>query len=215
MEKENNGKTTKKHENIMTRYINFRTSALLTLVIIVITLFVLLLYKCSGNRIEVSSDNRINLTPAQITALKETGQWEFLSIEDEEIVDTLRKRWLGEDCLIRIYYGTLRLGFDMNDVEEGWISTINDTIKVVLPKIRLLDENFIDEARTKSFYQSGQWSDADRARMLVSAKEKMKARGLGADNIKAAEDNARSQIRKMIENITGKSDTHVVITIKR
>ena len=102
----------------------------------------------------------------------------------------------------------------MNDVEEGWISTNNDTIKVILPKIRLLDENFIDEARTKSFYQSGRWSDEDRALMLASAKTKMKSRGLSVENIKTAEDNAKIQIKKMIENIIGNNRAFIEVTIK-
>lgn len=211
MRKENNSPL--KFGKFMKRYISLKVIFVLALIIFAgITIFVL--YKCTENRFDVYSDNKINITPAQITALKETGEWEFLSIEDEEIIDTLRKNWLKDDGLIRIYYGTLRLGFNMNDVKDDWISSHDDTIKVVLPEIRLLDENFIDEARTKSFYQSGYWSDDDRALMLTSAKEKMKARGLSAENIKTAENNAKAQIKKMIENIIG-NNTHIVISIGR
>lgn len=202
-----------RHNNILTRYLRFKTMSVLILIIIAVV-SLLLLFKCTDNRFEILSDNKISLTPLQITSIKETGEWEFLSIEDEEIVDTIRKGWLGDDSLIRIYYGTMRLGFNMNDVEEGWISTNNDTIKVILPKIRLLDENFIDEARTKSFYQSGRWSDEDRALMLASAKTKMKSRGLSVENIKTAEDNAKIQIKKMIENIIGNNRAFIEVTIK-
>ena len=202
-----------RHNNILTRYLRFKTMSVLILIIIAVV-SLLLLFKCTDNRFEIISDNKINLTPLQITSIKETGEWEFLSIEDEEIVDTIRKGWFGDDSLIRIYYGTMRLGFNMNDVEEGWISTNNDTIKVILPKIRLLDENFIDEARTKSFYQSGRWSDEDRALMLASAKTKMKSRGLSVENIKTAEDNAKIQIKKMIENIIGNNRAFIEVTIK-
>ena len=39
-----------------------------------------------------------------------------------------------------------------------------DIIKraVALPKIELLDKDFIDEARTKAFIETGSWTDADR-----------------------------------------------------
>ena len=202
-----------RHNNILTRYLRFKTMSVLILIIIAVV-SLLLLFKCTDNRFEIFSDNKINLTPLQITSIKETGEWEFLSIEDEEIVYTIINGWFGDYSFISIYYGTMRLGFNMNDVEEGWISTNNDTIKVILPKIRLLDENFIDEARTKSFYQSGRWSDEDRALMLASAKTKMKSRGLSVENIKTAEDNAKIQIKKMIENIIGNNRAFIEVTIK-
>ena len=75
-------------------------SVLILIIIAVVSL--LLLFKCTDNRFEIFSDNKISLTPLQITSIKETGEWEFLSIEDEEIVDTIRKGWFGEDSIIRI-----------------------------------------------------------------------------------------------------------------
>ena len=50
-------------------------------------------------------------TPTQITAMKEIGEWEFLVVHDEELVDTVRKGVFTDDSLIRIYYGTYALGF--------------------------------------------------------------------------------------------------------
>ena len=83
-----------------------------------------------------------------------------------------------------------------------------------MPKVSLLEENVIDEARTKSLYQSGRWRDEDRALMLASAKKKMKSRGLSVENIKTAEDNAKIQIKKMIENIIGNNRAFIEVTIE-
>lgn len=50
--------------------------------------------------------------------------------------------------------------------------------------------------------------------MLASAKTKMKSRGLSVENIKTAEDNAKIQIKKMIENIIGNNRAFIEVTIK-
>ena len=34
-------------------------------------------------------------TPMRIQAIRSIGQWEFLSIDDEEIIDTVRRHWLS------------------------------------------------------------------------------------------------------------------------
>ena len=43
------------------------------------------------SRIEVAEDRRIDITPQQIQSIKAIGQWEFLSIANEEMVDTVKK----------------------------------------------------------------------------------------------------------------------------
>ena len=41
-------------------------------------------------KLEVVSDNKIDITPEVIQSIKSIGEWEFLSIADEEMVDTTR-----------------------------------------------------------------------------------------------------------------------------
>ena len=48
----------------------------------------------------------IEISDAQITSIRNIGEWEFMSINDEEIVDTIRRGFFGDDQLARIYYGT-------------------------------------------------------------------------------------------------------------
>ena len=111
---------------------------------------------------KVEVDDQIGLTPTQIVSIRQIGQWEFLSIADEELIDTVRRGFFSDDQLIRIYYGTLRLGIDLQQMKEDAISQEGDSINILLPPIKLLDQDFIDEARTQSFYESGKWSDTDR-----------------------------------------------------
>lgn len=150
------------------------------------------------NYIDLGSDQAIDLTPTQIQSMKAIGEWEFLSVSAEELVDTVRKRLFSDDELVRIYYGTLRLGVNMHQVEPGWIITNGDSIALKLPKIGLLDKDFIDEARTKPFYESGTWTAQDREALYQKAYRQMLQHCLTKENLKAAENNADQQLRDMM-----------------
>lgn len=151
-----------------------------------------------SNNASVATKEHVELSPTQIERIKAIGQWEFLTVSDEELVDTVRHGFFGDDELVRIYTGTLRLGIDMADVEEDWIRTDGDTLRVLLPPVRLLDTNFIDEASARSFYESGRWTQADRKALARKARQKMLARCLTPQNIASAEQNATAQFHQML-----------------
>jgi hypothetical protein len=168
---------------------------ILTLTIIIIILS--WLFFCEkDNHLEVNIDDSINSTPEQLQSIRQIGQWEFLSVSDEEMVDTVRKRIFGDDQLVRIYYGTLRLGIDMNQIK---MEAQDDTVSLVSPPIRLLDQDFIDETRTKAFYESGSWSARDREALYHKARRKMLSHALTEANLKSAQDNADAQFRQMLK----------------
>lgn len=151
-----------------------------------------------SNNASVATKEHVELSPTQIERIKAIGQWEFLTVSDEELVDTVRHGFFGDDELVRIYTGTLRLGIDMADVEEDWIRTDGDTLRVMLPPVRLLDANFIDEASARSFYESGRWTQADRKALARKARQKMLTRCLTPQNIASAEQNAAAQFHQML-----------------
>ena len=151
-----------------------------------------------SNNASVATKEHVELSPTQIERIKAIGQWEFLTVSDEELVDTVRHGFFGDDELVRIYTGTLRLGIDMADTEEDWIRTDGDTLRVLLPPVRLLDTNFIDEASARSFYESGRWTQADRKALARKARQKMLARCLTPQNIASAEQNAAAQFHQML-----------------
>ena len=151
--------------------------------------------------IGVEVNDRINLTPEQIESIKAIGQWEFLSVADEQMVDTVRKGFFSDDHLVRIYYGTVRLGIDLQKVDSGWISTSGDSISVTLPRITLLDRDFIDEARTKSFHESGRWKPKDREALYQRARRKMLAHCMTPKNMETARKNGEVQFRQMMRSM--------------
>ena len=165
-------------------------------------------HSLSQSEVSVGVDDRINITPEQIESIKAIGQWEFLSIADEEMVDTTRKGFFSDDHLVRIYYGTVRLGIDMNDVQPDWLQVEGDSILVQLPAVGLLDDNFIDEARTKSFHESGRWKGADREALYHKARQRMLDHCLTKKNLKTARQNGDAQFRNMMRAM---GYNHVVI----
>ncbi|MBO4826409.1 MAG: DUF4230 domain-containing protein [Prevotella sp.] len=184
---------------------------IVTLAIIIIA--VVWYYKSQNDTVEVEVEQTIDLTPEQITSLKDIGQWEFLSIADEEMVDTVRKSLIfSDDQLVRIYYGTLRLGIDMSKVQDGWIKKQGDTVRVNLPPIELLDKDFIDEARTHSFYESGKWNGRDLSALYKRAYNNMMRRCLTRENIQSAEDNAISQFNMILKTM---GHDNVIIRINK
>ena len=155
----------------------------------------------SQSEVTLDVNQEIDLTPEQITSIEAIGEWEFLAIANEELVDTTRKGFFKDDHLVRIYYGTVRLGIDMKNVEPGWIQTGGDSILVTLPQPGLLDKNFIDEARTKSFFETGKWSHQDRDKLYQKAYRQMLAHCLTPANLRSARENGEALFTKMMKSI--------------
>ena len=191
-----------------------RRVLLLILTISALLIFgALWLRKCTEDAtlfgVELYSSKAIDLTPTQIRSIERIGKWEFLAIADEELVDSIRERTLArDDRLVRIYHGTLRLGIDLSQCHEGWLQTRGDTVSLLLPPISLLSEHFIDEARTRSFYESGTWDARAKEQMYQKATRQMKRRSLSPDNLRQAEDNARNQFSSLFRSF-GFSHTEI------
>lgn len=172
------------------------------LVVIFITGFIVLFLadKLSVHLPGIHSDDisETIMTPSQIEEIRRIGQWEFMSINDEELVDTIDKGFFSDDHLVRIYYGTLRLGLDLSDFNATRLTMHEDSLVVQLPKITLLDEHFIDEARTQSFHESGSWSNRDRQALYERARLKMKSRCITPATCEATRQLAESQIRRLL-----------------
>ena len=151
--------------------------------------------------ISIGSDNRIDPTPTLIASMKSIGEWEFLSISDEEMIDTVRHGFFSDDELVRIYYGTLRLGVDTRQAHEGWISMRGDTLCATLPPVKLLDNDFIDETRTRSFIETGKWSHQDRMLMYSRADAMMRRRCLTRQNYQTARQNAKTQFENLLRSM--------------
>ena len=181
------------------KYIRIIIGGLILTVLVAIFLWAKNLAKY--NYVELGTSEAIDPTPTQIQSIRDIGEWEFLSVSAEEMVDTVRKGFIKDDELVRIYYGTLRLGINMRQVEPEWIVTRGDTIEIKLPKVGLLDKDFIDEGKTKPFYESGKWSNKDREALYNKAYRQMISHCLTKENLKAAEINGEVQMKNMMQQL--------------
>ena len=179
----------------------YKLAGILVAAIVALAVLWWLVSGISQSEVTLDVNQEIDLTPEQITSIEAIGEWEFLAIANEELVDTTRKGFFKDDHLVRIYYGTVRLGINMKNVEPGWIQTGGDSIVVTLPQPSLLDKNFIDEARTKSFFETGKWSHQDRDKLYQKAYRQMLAHCLTPANLRSARENGEALFTKMMKSI--------------
>lgn len=173
-------------------------------IVVVVALLVVVFWAKStfkDNYIELGSNEQIDPTPTQIQSIRDIGEWEFLSISAEEMVDTVRKGFFSDDELVRIYYGTLRLGIDMQQLADEAFIVHGDSVEVTLQKVGLLDQDFIDEAKTKSFYESGRWSPQAHQALYKKAQSQMRRNCLTPSNLQSAQLNAESQLTNLLKSL--------------
>ncbi len=185
-------------ENQLARLI-LTALTIIAFVVMIVTLTV----KGTKNEVGFAPDNdTITVSPLQVKSVQDIGQWEFLSITDEELVDSAENRIFGgEKKIVRIYYGTLRLGVDLSKLEDQDVVLRGDTVDVTLPAIELLDKEFIDETRTKSFYESGTWDQATRAALFKKAHRQMLDRCMTRENIHIAQYNAVEEVTRVFTSL--------------
>ena len=129
----------------------------------------------------------------------------YLIIDDKiTLIDTVKHGFFGDSELARIYYGTLRLGINLKETPEGWLTQKRDTLIATLPPIKLLDLHFIDEARTMPFYEKGSWTETDRKRMYDKAYAVMLKRALSRQNLQLAQQNAQQQMGGLLHSMGAK-----------
>ena len=146
---------------------------------------------------DTAVDKPIAQSPEEIVHLRSIGQWEFLSVEAEELVERHHSGLMSDRDLICIYRGTLRIGVDLRKLPEDWVEVKERNAIVHLPQPSLLDENFLDESRTTVFMEQGLFRAEEREAMIAEAKNKMKQRALTTDNLSIARRNAESQFQKL------------------
>ena len=187
----------------------FLTAATL---VTLVTMLVFTVTQGTRNEATAAPDNDSivsDTTTTHLESVRHIGEWEFLTVNDEELVDTTASRFLASDKqLTRIYYGTLRLGIDMDKMPSSSVRLLGDTLDVLLPPIRLLDNDFIDETRTKSFREKGTWDTSTRSALYEKAKRQMLARCMTNSNIQLAQQNAIDEVTLLFNTL---GYDHVVV----
>lgn len=151
--------------------------------------------------LSVQASKSIDVTPEEIEAIRDIGQWEFVSFQTEELTDTTDRHWYGDRKWARIYTGTLRIGIDLRKTRAGWFAVQGDTALITLPQPALLDKNFIDEARSRTFYIKGKWNAAAQKALYLKARSRMIRRGVTAGRLNMARSQARRQMTNLAKGL--------------
>lgn len=196
----------------------------LALAVVVLAAFVAWRVKAfidaDASLLTVEHTEAIVQTPEEIKAIRDIKQWEFLAVEAEELVEHHEAHTFGDKHLVKVYKGKLRIGLDMEHAGQDWFKPYSTEyppadcrdVEINLPNVQLLDENFIDEARTITFYEEGKFDAKVKQQMYDDAAEKMKARTLTKANIEAARQAAKDQFVKIFRSLGYEK---VTITFKK
>ena len=159
--------------------------------------------------LSLTTNTQMDQTPIEISSIRQIGQWVFLSVQTEELVDSTRKGIFFDDRIVCIYRGTLSLGINMEKFDKSWVKAQSkDSISLILPLVTLLDQNFINEAQTNVFFEEGTWKESDKERLYLKAKRQMMQRAFTPENRNMAEKHARMQITRLM-NAMGFSKVNI------
>ena len=89
----------------------------------------------------------------------------------------------------------------MQKMDSTWITTQGDSVTLWLPRPAILDNDFIDEARTKSFHESGRWTARDRETLYRRAQQRMLRYSLTKKNVETASQNGETQLRRLMQSM--------------
>lgn len=186
---------------LLTWIVQHRKFMLLLCLLGIVAFIALKLKQCTADGtpvISVKHSTTIADTPEEVLALRNIKQWEFVSVETEELIEHHEAHTLGDKHLVKVYRGTLRIGIDMQQATDDWFSVdsaLNVTLR--LPDVGLLDTNFIDEARTTTFHEDGTFSAQVKQNLYNQAAEAMKRRTLTDDNLATARQKAEEQFTRI------------------
>ena len=109
------------------------------------------------------------------------------------------QRFHGHNGIVTIY---CCIGVDLTRAKDDWFESLPDsTARLHLPAIGLLDSRFIDEARTRTFYEKGSIPPTVLDELYNSASQKMRRRCLTPQNMQRAENNARTQFFRIFQQL--------------
>ncbi len=136
----------------MKTYGKIKLAAVVAVCLIVV---VAVLYMChaaksvtAGHQTEVV----VTPTPVNLDSIRAIGQWAFLTVEMDEVVDTVDQGLFSSDRISVAYHGTLHYGINVAEARPGWVTIAGDTaVSVVLPPVKLLDDRFLDERNVKVY----------------------------------------------------------------
>lgn len=126
------------------------TAIIAVAIIIICIAFIRACNWISGDKTVSKTETVVKTTPVNLDSIKRIGQWSLVTVELDQIVDTVDKGFFRDHDIEVMYHGTLHYGIDMSKLQDDWVKIINDSIaEITLPEAQLLDQHFLDERNVK------------------------------------------------------------------
>lgn len=170
----------------------------LAIIIVCIVIIVVIVKACNwahDGKPVTRTEVTVKPTPVNLDSIKRIGQWSVVTVDLDQIVDTVDKGFFSDDEIQLMYHGTLHYGIDMSKVKDDWVRVENDTtVFIHLPQVTLLDNRFLDERNVKVILGENDQKFINRpevqAAMVRKAKASMIRKG----------DTHKEEARRKIEN---------------
>ena len=106
-------------------------------------------------------------------------------------------------CVLAIIGVFVWLGIKTKDdgISLGFSDKIDNTPTIVAQMREIGQWELLDETRTRPFFESGKWNNADRKAMADRARQAMRQRCLTKQNLDLAQRNAEQQVRLFLMKI--------------
>lgn len=157
----------------------------------------------TGNKPMTTTKTVDDHTPVVLDSIKSIGKWSLLSIEMDQVVDTLDDGFLGtkikrEPVKVQ-FHGTLHYGYDTNKLPKNWVVVRGDSITFNLPDPQLLDDNFLDERKTIVLDGDQDFINKPNVRAALVRKAKAKMRVNGDKQKKEVKEKARTEVTRLLK----------------
>lgn len=132
---------------------------------------------------------KVSLTQMVGDVFKEE-KFEVFTIQDQLLGQLYREAAISPDYYIRKYTSKICYGFDAKEMSENDIRFENDTLFVKIPKIKLLDEQFLNESAQHTLFEKPTNWDTKHQSLVVSLRNLVQAQAIRKSEIKGYYENA-------------------------
>lgn len=177
-------------------------------VILIIALVGLVVYGLGRWQYNRKHHNKVSRTITQtITEVKKIKEFCTANYTEETVVHVTRKRRVGTDELALIVKGTVRVGFDLSQMDA--LPTSDTSIVIVLPKPQVLDL-ITNPSDCETFAESGRWSHKKVTQYKEVGRQRILNHAIADGIMRYAQESGTSRIRLLFMAM-GFSDVQIQV----
>jgi len=178
---------------------------IIVIVILVICIVAVLIgwkFYNNGNfqNIFTSKPITIDKTENVIEEINKLAEFTTATYYQEITINKVKKRTLFDDELVIIVKGKVRAGFDMSTLTEGDVIIENQTIRIKLPPVKILDV-ITNPSNFETFVESGKWSFKEVNKYKKEARERLEKNAIDGGILDLAKKSGVEKLTALFKNL--------------